>query len=231
MESKQAISHKEKQYNSCIDLKSKQGLSQLGLMTNWAWHDDPKRLTWLLSRYKFVGKMLSGYDSALEIGCADAFASRIVRQEVSELTVIDFDPLFIRDIDDRMDLKWGISPIEHDILEGPLKNKQFEAAFSMDVIEHISKEKEHLFIENIRASLSKNGVLIIGTPSIESQEYASLHSKVGHVNCKSAPEWKKFLQNYFHHVFNFSMNDEVVHTGFHKMAQYLIMLCTNRTDI
>ena len=34
-------------------------------------------------------------------------------------------------------------------------------------------------------------------------------------------ELKKLMQHYFHNVFMFSMNDEVVHTGFHPMAHYL----------
>lgn len=38
------------------------------------------------------------------------------------------------------------------------------------------------------------------------------------MNCKSAPNLKALMQEYFHNVFMFSMNDEVVHTGFHKMA-------------
>ena len=29
-------------------------------------------------------------------------------------------------------------------------------------------------------------------------------------------------------VFMFSMNDEVVHTGYHKMAHYLFGLCTGK---
>ena len=49
---------------------------------NYAWHTDPKPLTFLLARYKFVAKMFSGLARVLEVGCADAFATRIVRQEV-----------------------------------------------------------------------------------------------------------------------------------------------------
>ena len=71
----------------------------------------------------------------------------------------------------------------------------------------------------------KNGVLILGIPSIESQKYASKISKEGHVNCKSADEFSKILETYFNNVFMFSMNDEVIHTGFGKMAHYLIAIC------
>jgi hypothetical protein len=37
------------------------------------WHDDPRRLTFLLSRYKFVSKMFAGKANVAELGCGDAF--------------------------------------------------------------------------------------------------------------------------------------------------------------
>ncbi len=36
------------------------------------------------------------------------------------------------------------------------------------------------------------------------------------------------MSEYFHNVFMFSMNDEVVHTGYHRMAHYVIALCAGR---
>jgi hypothetical protein len=35
------------------------------------------------------------------------------------------------------------------------------------------------------------------------------------------PDLKATMSRNFHNVFMFSMNDEVVHTGYHKMAHYL----------
>ena len=77
----------------------------------------------------------------------------------------------------------------------------------------------------IRDRLSDDGVVILGMPSIESQTYASPASKDGHVNCKTGKDLKSLLEKYFHNVFLFSMNDEIVHTGFEKMAHYLLVLC------
>ena len=89
---------REPQYNRCVDLKKKFGLTSLGLMTNQVWYDDPRRLTFLLARYKFVAKMLSGRRNAGEVGCGDAFGTRVVLQEVPDVTVYDFDPTFIEDV-------------------------------------------------------------------------------------------------------------------------------------
>ncbi len=216
---------REPQYNRCVELKNEIGLTTLGLMTNQVWYDDPRRLMFLLARYKFVAKMLSGRRNAGEVGCGDAFGTRVVLQEVPDITVYDFDPIFIEDVRARYDERWPIKAEVHDIIAGPLP-REHEALFSLDVIEHIATEHEDAFLANLRSSLTPNGVLIIGTPSAELQAYASPLSKAGHINCKSGQQLKALLEYYFAEVFMFSMNDEVVHTGFYPMAHYLFAICT-----
>jgi 2-polyprenyl-3-methyl-5-hydroxy-6-metoxy-1,4-benzoquinol methylase len=221
---------REKQYDHAVELMNQQGLTEMGIMSSHTWYKDPKRLLFVLSRYKFVAKMLSGMNKVLEIGCADAFGTRLVQQEIKEVTAIDFDPIFVDDVNKRMsDDKWKFNCKVHDILSDPVKVREgFDAAYAIDVIEHIKKDDEHRFLSNIVNSLNEKGVLIIGTPSLQSQIYASVESKEGHVNCKDAPELKKLMQEYFEHVFIFSMNDEVVHTGFYSMANYLFALCCSK---
>ena len=75
-------------------------------------------------------------------------------------------------------------------------------------------------MQNIAKSLHEDGMLVIGTPSIHSQVYASEPSKKGHVNCKDDKELKELMLKYFKNVLILSMNDEVVHTGFYPMANY-----------
>jgi len=219
-----AVSTVEPQYNDCLDVLNKQGLTTLGIMSNQVWHDDPRRLAFMLSRYKFVSKMLSGKNKVAEIGCGDAFGSRVVLQEVKDLHVYDIDPIFIKDIESRYDARWPLHPAVHDILHGPLK-EAYDAIYSLDVVEHIEQEKEHLYIQHIQQSLAPHGVAIIGAPTLESQSYASPQSKIGHVNCKSGADFKRLFEKYFNQVFIFSMNDEVVHTGFYPMAHYVFALC------
>ena len=73
-------------------------------------------------------------------------------------------------------------------------------------------------------SLTPQGALILGCPSLESQAFASPQSKAGHVNCKDGPGMRKLLSQHFSNVFVFSMNDEVVHTGYFPMAHYILGL-------
>lgn len=218
---------REHQYGACIDVREQKGLATLGVMTNFVWQTDPKRLLFVLARYKFAARMLAGKARVLEVGCADAFGSRIVRQHVKSLTVSDFDPVFTRDVQSRMDPDWPLEVRLHDMLSGPLEEK-FDGAYSLDVLEHVPQKDEFRFLKNIADSLADDGVLVIGSPSLQSQQYASPGSIAGHVNCKTGEQLKQSLEPLFANVFVFSMNDEVVHTGFYPMAHYLFALCCNR---
>jgi 2-polyprenyl-3-methyl-5-hydroxy-6-metoxy-1,4-benzoquinol methylase len=219
---------REPQYQRAVEIKDGKGLTQLGLLSNQTWHDDPRHLLFVMARYKFVAKLLSGKKRVLEVGCGDAFYNRIVLQEVEQICAVDFDPVLIKDAKDRMESRWTIDYRVHDILSGPVVEGGFDAAYSVDVIEHIPSEDEGHFMSNISRSLDEHGVLIIGTPSVQSQVYASEDSKRGHVNCKDHQQLKDLMLGYFHNAFIFSMNDEVVHTGFYPLAHYLFAVCTDK---
>ncbi|MGH2404946.1 MAG: class I SAM-dependent methyltransferase, partial [bacterium] len=166
---------REPQYQRLIDLRDEVGLTPLGLMTNQVWHDDPRRLGILLSRYKFVAKMLNGRRDVGEVGCGDAFGTPVVLQEVHSVTVYDFDPVFIADIRQRFSERWPIVAHLHDIVAGPLP-KQHDGLYSLDVLEHIGRHDEDAYLTHLCRSLTDDGVLIIGSPSLESQSYASPQS-------------------------------------------------------
>jgi hypothetical protein len=220
-------STREPQYNRCLEIQARQGLTPLGLMTNQVWEDDPRRLTFLLARYKFVSKMFSGRRCVAELGCGDAFGTRVVMQEVERVIAYDFDPVFVADIRARRSERWPVEAHVHDILQGPLPTRH-DGIFSLDVIEHIKPADAEIYVRNLCSSLVETGALIVGSPSLESQSYASPPSKAGHVNCMSGGDLRALLGRHFHNVFLFSMNDEVVHTGFAPMAHYLFAVCCQK---
>jgi len=215
---------REAQYEFLLAQEAASGSETLGLMTSHVWRDDPKRLCFLLARYKFVAKMLAGAASVLEIGCADGFGTRLVRQAVPLVVATDFDPEFIERNRARDQGRWGIDFRTHDLLAGPVA-EGFDGAYAVDVIEHIAAADEDCFVRHLAGSLGPHGVGIVGTPSIQSQAHASAASRAGHVNCKDAPGLSRLLRGFFRNVFIFSMNDEVVHTGFTPLAHYLFALC------
>jgi 2-polyprenyl-3-methyl-5-hydroxy-6-metoxy-1,4-benzoquinol methylase len=221
---------REPQYDVVFKVKETHGVARFGLMANESWSQDPKRTVFTLARYKFVAKLLAGRKNVLEVGCADAFATRIVQQAVGKVTAVDFDPVFIADVHERADPHWPLTAFTHDMLKGPVPGA-FDAAFALDVLEHIEPADEMTFLANFCASLEPTGVAILGMPSLESQAYASPQSKAGHVNCKTGEDFKRAMERHFHSVFVFSMNDEVVHTGYYPMAHYLLAVCAHLKDV
>jgi len=173
-----------------------------------------------LSRYKFVSKLLAGYSSVLEIGCGDGFGSRLLTQNGTRVHCTDFDPVFIEEARER-ERDDPLRSFEVVDFCTPLPARSFDAGFALDVIEHIAPEQEPIFLENVCRQIVAGGLCIFGAPSLESQLHASEWSRRGHVNCRSGPDLQAALRKYFDHVFMFSMNDEVVHTGFFPMAHYL----------
>lgn len=193
-----------------------------GGMWKQAYFDDPKRLAFTLARYKHTAKLLDGFGHVLEVGCADGFGTRIVRQHVGALTAIDEDARSIEEAKLASSERWPVD-FQHSAFNlGALNNcaTAFDAVYALDVIEHISPDDEFL-----RAMAAAAPVALIGTPSKESQQYASPMSKLGHVNCYSGADLRARLREFWENVFLFTMHDEILGTSFTPMAQYLLALC------
>jgi hypothetical protein len=208
-----------------IPLESAFGPYVLGAFNSENLWRDPKRIAFLLARYKFVSKMLEGTDSVLEIGCQEGLGTTLVSKTVGRLVAVDFYRPHVQHCLDRLAPHCpNISFRGHDMLDGPVA-EGFRAAYTLDVLEHIDPAQEHRFMRNLVMSLDPRGVAIVGMPSAEFQPHASPASRAGHVNCKTGVELRAFCGRYFDNVFMFAMNDEVVHTGFLPMACYLLALC------
>lgn len=211
---------KEPQYEGQVENIERHGAGQLGLTTSFFWEHDPKHLLFTLARYKFAAKLTEGMKDVAEVGCGDATGARLVASGVRRVDGYDFDPLFIENAKSVNKNVPKLSFTVHDILKKKLP-QTYDAIYALDVIEHIQKADEAKFMRYVVASLHAHGMLILGTPNLTSQVYASQPSREGHVNCKAHDELRAFMQKYFHTALLFSMNDEVVHTGYGPMAHYL----------
>jgi 2-polyprenyl-3-methyl-5-hydroxy-6-metoxy-1,4-benzoquinol methylase len=216
---------KESQNQIQIEEYENRGGVTLGPWSSWLWRTDPKHLSFNLARYKFCAKMLQGKRACLEIGCGDAFGTPLLLESADTITAVDIEPLVIEDARQRFH-KEGLERITFSVYDLTQESVtgQFDAAYSLDVIEHIVPKNEDAFMQHICASLKDDAVGIFGTPNVAAQCHASPGSRQGHVNLKSADTLRELMRRYFQNVLIFSMNDEVVHTGFNPMAHYLIGL-------
>ena len=98
---------------------------------------------------------------------------------------------------------------------------------AIDFIEHFYKrDGEKMIIETSSNLLQpgEGGMMIIGTPNKYSEAYRSEASKSIHLHEYEPDEIVSLCKKYFGRTLLFSMNDEIVHTGFNKLAWYLFVL-------
>lgn len=199
----------------------------LGPWSSYSLIHDPKHMVFVLARYKFCAKMLEGKKRVVEIGCGDGFGIPIMAQAVDHLHCIDWDSRNIAGCKRRLHHLKNVSYEQIDLNKHSLKEK-YDAAFSIDVLEHIDPALETTFLKNILSFLERESTLITGTPNISANIYATERSKVQHINLKSMKELKELSERYFKHTFMFGMNDEVLHVGYSPMCHYIWALSSEK---
>ena len=194
---------------------------------HWSYNfrNDPKRLAFVLSRYKFAAKMGAQGRTVLELGCGEGIGATLLAEAAVSYTGIDLDDAAI--ITARKNLTSEKYQFIYDDFMGKTLGS-FQTVVSLDVVEHIYPEHEAIYFETIAQNLSENGIAIVGTPNVTAAPYASEASNLGHVNLFSQARLKATLERYFHNVFPFGMNDETLHTGYAPMCHYVVCVACNK---
>ena len=192
----------------------------LGPWTSYSLIHDPKHMCFVLSRYKFCAKMLEGKKTVMEVGSGDGFGLPIITQVAEKVYAVDWDERLLEGNARRLSHLKNVTYIKIDLNESS-PDIIVDAAFSIDVLEHLEPKNEDNFLRNIIKCLKPQGVLITGTPNISGAQYATPRSQVQHINLKSITSLKELMERYFENVFMFGMNDEVLHTGYGPMCHYI----------
>ena len=185
-------------------------------------------LLFILARYKFGMQMMRNRSGMkiIDFGCNDGIGDLMIRQNIDAELILGVD--FDKDA-----IQWAKENIQDDILrfdladflDGYLFPGGVDVVISMDVIEHIPKEKETLFRDVIYDNLNENGFAIIGTPNITLYPYANPVNKKAHINNFDQKRLYELFYGKFRNVFLFGMNDETVNTGFYPFSCYIVALC------
>lgn len=196
---------------------------------------DPKRLAFFMARYKFAAKMLKDCRSIIDVGCGDGMGATTFLSDTyaDKIVGVDFERKVIEyACEELLPALRETRPSDAEKIEFIYSDflshanfGQFDGAACIDVIEHIEIEMTNPFLENMTRCLNPGGIAVIGTPNAMAAQFGSPHSKIGHINNFSPMRLHDTLQDHFQHVFMFSMNDEIVHTGYSNLAHYLMALC------
>lgn len=203
-------------------MSKKQKASKVG---NREWLiENPLMTTIKYSRYKFIAKMISSNDVVLDLGCGTGISSLFYSNYCKKVYGYDLLSEFVE-----VKKKNNIKFIRGDALKlnvNDFVKKRVDMISCVDFIEHFSEKDGTKIIEKCSKILHQNGnTLIIGTPSVHSKKFRSKTSKIQHLHEYDPLELKRKCLKYFSRVFLFSMNDEVVNTGFHKLSWFTFVIC------
>ncbi|HXH33202.1 MAG TPA: class I SAM-dependent methyltransferase [Plantibacter sp.] len=207
-------------YSAGTDHQFRQEEILLGPWTSYSLVHDPKHMAFVLARYKFCAKILEGKGHVLEVGSGDGFGLPIVAQAVEKVTCLDWDTRLLEGNARRLPHLENVEYLHIDLNEASPPVRA-EAAFSIDVIEHLEPDREVRFFENVVSCLTPDGILITGTPNRAAAEHASAQSQAQHINLQTPDSMKNLMERWFENVFCFGQNDEVVHTGYSPMCHYI----------
>lgn len=186
--------------------------------------ENPLMTTIKYARYKFISKMITKNDVVLDVGCGTGVSSLFYAQNSKKVIGIDL-------LSDLIEVtnKKNLTLIKGDIFKTSialLKKKKISFISCNDFIEHFSEKNGLKLIKKFSDLLpKKGGTLIIGTPSIYSKKFRAKHNKKQHLHEYDPIELKTKCLKYFPRVFLFSMNDEVINTGFHKLSWFTFAIC------
>jgi len=191
-------------------------------------NNSPRRILHSMSYYKFAAKMIGVDKSILDIGCGEGLGTWLLARECGHAEGIDLDDKAIK----QAQINWNDDRIRFyhgNIFDESLCSKTYDAVVSFDIIEHIIPENASSFYSAIVNRLYDVGIAIIGTPNVFAQNYATAITSADQVNLYSEEKLEKELRQYFKHVFIFSANEEVIHTEYYPMSNYLVALACQKT--
>lgn len=211
----------EQAYKEGTDHQFNQKELRLGPWTSYSLINDPKHLLFTLARYKFAAKISEGKKSIIEVGCGDGAGLPILSQAVDHVFAVDWDSRLTEGNQKRLEDFKNVTHVCRDLNKQDIELANIDVAVTIDVIEHLDPQNQDGFFERILKCLHTNSILITGTPNIYANAYASSQSKAQHINLQSMESLREITKKYCINTFAFSQNDEVVHTGYEKMAHYI----------
>lgn len=195
--------------------------SHLSRIEGISFRESPLDLFILLARYKFAGRLLQPSDLVLDAGCGQGTGSVLLAKFAKRVVGVDTDS----DLVESARREYAIDSVSFEVANvldlGDYVGR-FDAVVSMDVIEHFSEDDGRTVASNLASTLKDGGLMVLGTPNIRSQQFASERRRATHPHEYDHASLRRLLQGDLRRVMIFSMTDEVVSTGFPDLAWYLM---------
>lgn len=186
--------------------------------------NDPAHYCMVLARYRAAAALIGGAQEVIEAGSGEGLGARILAKGRKRYLGEDFDAdavAIAKATCERVGLRFQVRDLTQDahLLPG-----LFDAAVSLDTIEHIPADRESAFMGNLTVPLSEHGVCVIGTPNAAFDHLASPQSKAGHINTYTHERLHALMSKHFRVVQSFGMQDTSLHLG-HPDARHYLLMC------
>lgn len=195
----------------------------LGRSASQQWINQPDHLGMVISRYRAAAALIGEAASVLELGCGEGLGAGILAKGRQRYVGLDADTEAL-EVARAHHAGTALEFLERDLGGGATyyDGAPFDAAVSLDVLEHIPQEDETRFIWEAVRMLNRDGILVIGTPSANAYHLASPQSRAGHINNYTPERLQALMRRYFRRVQMMGMQDTAVHFGHPGMMHYLI---------
>jgi len=178
-----------------------------------------------LARYKFPARLIAPEDRVLDLGCGNGYGAYFYATVAREVIGLDLHA-DLEGAAERGLARDNLTLVKGDILDLPseVAGATFDVVVAVDVIEHFYRDDGERIVADYSERLSDRGMMILGTPNRGSGAYRSEASRRVHMHEYEPEELRTLCDRHFKRTLLFSMNDEVVHTGFAKMAWFFYVL-------
>lgn len=199
---------------------------KLGKYNSFQHVKSPRRILHSLAYYQFASKLIGKDRRVLDVGCNEGQGTYLLGKECGYAYGTDFDEEAI-EAAKRNYTSDAVEFTTEDFFDAD-HLPAWDAITSFDVIEHIYPEHADEFVSKMAEKINPDGMVILGTPSLTSKQYASKVTNAGHVNLYTSEGLEHQLDKFFHNTFVFLANDELVHLGFPPLGHYLLGIGCNK---
>lgn len=158
---------------------------------------DDAELLFHWHRYQVAAPLAQGR-SVLDVGCGDGYGAAHLAQVASDVVAVDVDPAVV----DRASARYaapGLTFSQAPATSLPFSDGRFDVVVALEVIEHLDRSAQPLFLAECARVMKPDGVLLLSTPDrTRTQDFREQNPH--HLHELTAPELTQALTTQFPHV-------------------------------
>jgi len=147
-------------------------------------------------RYKCISNFVHNM-WVLDAGCGTGYGSLMLAQSAEKVTGIDISDEAIEWCQNHYGTQHNLNYIQSSLAGLPFPNDTFDCIVCFEVIEHVDKETQIVFLKEAKRVLKQNGVLIVSTPNKAIYTDSSGYHNPFHISEFYPDEFREYLNKEF----------------------------------